>query len=72
MEDFAFHASISVRETEHILKVMGEQFHKALVYFGEDPGTKELTTAKFLRIFEKFLKSFSVSWEYNYYAPTVL
>ena len=61
VEDFAFHAAISVRETEHLLKVMQEQFSKALVYFGEDPNSKELTTDKFLGIFEKFLKTFAVS-----------
>ncbi len=61
MEDFAIHAAISIRETEHLLKVMNEQYHKALVYFGEDLNSKDLTTTKFLGVFEKFLKSFSVS-----------
>ena len=60
VEDFAFHAAISVRETDHLLKLMREQFHKALIYFGEDPKAKDQSTNKLLGTFDKFLKSFSV------------
>jgi dishevelled associated activator of morphogenesis len=60
VEDFAFRADIDVKETEHFMKDMKEQFHKALRYFGEDPKAKDQTAFKFFGVFTKFLHSLSV------------
>lgn len=61
VEDFAVHAAIAVREMDHFLSDMKEQFYKALHYFGEDPKGKDQSPAKFFGVFAKFLKSLSVS-----------
>lgn len=60
VEDFALHAAITVREVEHFIQDMKEQFHKALHYFGEDPRGKDQSPMKFFGAFDKFLKSLSV------------
>ena len=61
VEDFALHAAITVRETEHFIKDMKEQFVKALHYFGEDPNGKDQSAEKFFGVFSNFFKSLSVS-----------
>lgn len=61
VEDFALHADIKVKETDHFLQDMKLQFRKALHYFGEDPKGRDQSPSKFFGVFSKFLLSLSVS-----------